>query len=457
MRNGVGVPRVHGVHRVDVGRGLVHEALAGAVDQQAAGQAALGQAEVRAGRQRDGRAPPGVVHQVERGTRRLARGDRIAGVAGRPGGPLGADRRALVVLPHHGVALEAARRQHHTAARPDQRGLAVAGHRHSGSPAVLQVQAGHRGVQPDRNLPGRQARPQARGQCLAHAEHVLPEQAGAGHPAGDLHAGEHRPGMPGAQAQPAVVGLGDRHAGRCGQVGRVEMRQFGAEDPAVHGPRFDAAAFGQAARGFRVIVGVARHPGEVHRGVRAHEIQHGRALFEQCQLPFGAHAAVRDVGQVGAGLLGRVGDPGPAQHLVPGYPQAAAGTGGGAAEPAGLLDHHDPQAVVRGRECGGHPGGATAHHHDLELAPVRCHGASRALILEHVTVLAERAAARRLGRGGCPPGSAIGRGAGGPPRRPADPRPSGGAGALGRPGGRGRGGVRGGGRLCRAGGGVPRL
>src|SRR6185312_8792317 len=87
-----------------------------------------------------------------------------------------------------------------------------------------------------------------------------------------------------------------------------------------------------------------------------------------------------------------------AQHLVAGQPEPAAGAGGGAAEPVGLLDHHHPQAVVRRGERGGHPGGAAAHHHHVELGParqrpVRCHGASRAFILEHVTVSAGRTTA----------------------------------------------------------------
>jgi hypothetical protein len=77
-----GVAVVHGVDDVDVGGGLVDEALAGAVDQQGAGQGALGQAEVRAAGQRDGRSPPGVVHEVERGPGGGARGDRVPGVAG---------------------------------------------------------------------------------------------------------------------------------------------------------------------------------------------------------------------------------------------------------------------------------------------------------------------------------------------------------------------------------------
>jgi hypothetical protein len=41
---------------------------------------------------------------------------------------------------------------------------------------------------------------------------------------------------------------------------------------------------------------------------------------------------------------------------------------------------------VRGRERGGHPGGAAAHHHDVEHGLVRWHGTSRAFILEHVIV-----------------------------------------------------------------------
>src|SRR5205807_4184466 len=52
---------VHRVHRVDVGRCLVDEALSLAVHQDAARQGAFGQAEVRATGEWDGRAPPGVV------------------------------------------------------------------------------------------------------------------------------------------------------------------------------------------------------------------------------------------------------------------------------------------------------------------------------------------------------------------------------------------------------------
>ena len=241
--------------------------------------------KIRPAGQRDGRAPPGVVHQVERGPGALARGDRVAGVAGRAGRPLGADRRTLVALPHVRVVLEAARGQHDAPAGPDQRGLAVAGHLDPGDPAVLSVQAGHRGVQPDRYLLGQQAGPQAGGQGLSHAEHRLPQQAGARQPAEHLRAGQDGPGMAGAEAQPPVVGLGDGHAVRCRQVGRVEVGQLGTEHPPVQRHRLDAAPLGQPAGSLGIVVGVARHPGEVHRGGGAHEGEHGRAVLQQRPLP----------------------------------------------------------------------------------------------------------------------------------------------------------------------------
>ena len=70
------------------------------------------------------------------------------------------------------------------------------------------------------------------------------------------------------------------------------------------------------------------------------------------------------------------------------YPEAPGGLAKGRSiEPVPL------NGGVLGGERGGHPGGATAHHDDVELGWVRCHGTSRALILEHVTVTAEEAAA----------------------------------------------------------------
>jgi len=153
---------------------LVVERLARAVDQEAAGQAALGEAEVRAGGQRDGRSPPGVIHQVQGGPGVLAGHDGVAGVPGGARRPFGADRRALVAPPHLAVALEAARGQHDAAARRDDRGLAITYDPGPGDAAAGHLQAGQRRVQPDRHLRGHEARPQPGGERLAHAEGVLP-------------------------------------------------------------------------------------------------------------------------------------------------------------------------------------------------------------------------------------------------------------------------------------------
>ena len=207
-------------------------------------------------------------------------------------------------------------------------------------------------------------------------------------PAEDLDGGEGGPRVPGAQAQPAVVGLGDGDAAPRGHVGRVEVSQFGPQHPAVEWHRLDAAALGQPAGSLGIVVGVTRHPGEVDRCAGAHEGEHGRTVLQQRPLPLPVTVA-RHVRQVGAGLLGSIPDAGLAQHLVAGNPEPAAGARGGAAEPVRLLDHHHPQAMVRRGERGGHPGGAAAHHHNVEPGAVRSHGTSRALILEHVTVSAE--------------------------------------------------------------------
>ena len=240
-------------------------------------------------------------------------------------------------------------------------------HLDPGNPAIRQLQAGHGGVQPDRYLLGQQAGPQARRQGLPEAEHRLPEQAGARRPAEDLRTGEDGPGVAGAQAQPAVVGLGDGDAVRCRCVGGVEVGQLGPQHPPVQRYRLDAAPLGQPAGRLGIVVGVARYPGEVDRGAGAHEGEHGRAVLQQRPLPLRRDLTARHEGQVGAGLFGGVPDAGPAQDLVARQPEPAAGAGRGAAEPAGLLDHHHPQAVVRRGERGGHPGGAAAHHHDVEL------------------------------------------------------------------------------------------
>jgi hypothetical protein len=111
------------VHRVDdvaVGGGLVDEAGAGGVDQQAAGEGAFGEAEVRLAGERDRRAPPGVVHQAEGGADTVPGPDAVAGVLLRADRPVRADGLALVGRAHRRVVLEAARADDHAAAGADQ-------------------------------------------------------------------------------------------------------------------------------------------------------------------------------------------------------------------------------------------------------------------------------------------------------------------------------------------------
>src|SRR6185437_1836544 len=207
------------------------------------------------------------------------------GVAGRAGRPLGADRLALVAAPHLLVALEAPGGQHRAAAGPDAGGLAVAGYLDPRDPATGYPQAGHGGAQPDRYLLRQQARPQARRQGLPEAEHGLAEQAGARRAAEDLRAGEDGPGVAGAQAEPAVVGLGDGDAAGRWRVGGVEVSQLGSQHPPVERHRLDTAPLGQPAGGLGIVVGVARYPGEVDRGAGAYEGEHGRAVLQQRPLP----------------------------------------------------------------------------------------------------------------------------------------------------------------------------
>ena len=80
----------------------------GLVDDDRAGQVALGEAEPRAVRQRDGRAPPGVVHQVGLGAGGDAGQEPAAGVELRAGRPVDRGRLGLVLL----AQLEVASRSH---------------------------------------------------------------------------------------------------------------------------------------------------------------------------------------------------------------------------------------------------------------------------------------------------------------------------------------------------------
>ena len=232
----------------------------------------------------------------------------------------------------------------------------------------VHLQARQRGVQPDRHAAGHQPGPQPRGQRLPHAEHPLPEQPGPRGPGRDPHRGADAPRMP-AQAEPAVLGLGDGHGG--GQVGPGEVGQFLAEHPPpVKRNGLDTAPRGQASRCLRVVVGVAGHPREAHRRLRQDQVEHVRAVLEQ-RLPPRGRDALGHVRQVGAGLLRRVRDPGGAQHRVARRPDTAAGAGRRPAEGPGLLDDQGTQPEVRRGQRGRHPGRAAARHHDVNLVHTR--------------------------------------------------------------------------------------
>ena len=117
------------VHRLDVRQRLVHEPLAGGVDDDRARQVALGEAEPRAAGQRDGRAPPRVVHQVDVGAGRDPGEDaRRRCWTAAPvvqSTPVGV---RLVPLPHLEVLLEAAAAEDHAAAGADRRAAAPSVH-----------------------------------------------------------------------------------------------------------------------------------------------------------------------------------------------------------------------------------------------------------------------------------------------------------------------------------------
>src|SRR5205814_6004416 len=98
------------------------------------------------------------------------------------------------------------------------------------------------------------------------------------------------------------------------------------EYPAVQRYRLDRAPLRQAARRLRVVVRVARHPGEVERGVRLDEGQHRRAVVEQGPLARDRYLVTDHVREVLARPFSGVGDPGAAEHVVAGNPEAAAGT-----------------------------------------------------------------------------------------------------------------------------------
>ena len=145
----------------------------------------------------------------------------------------------------------------------------------------------------------------------------------------------------------------------------------------VAGPVSEARRRALLARGPEMLAFVRAHTPVDFAWVPGYADYYPEAPGEQ-RPPPGFGDGPGDMGQVSAGPLGGVPDPGLPQYLVARRPDAAAGPRGRPAEVIRLLQDHRPQAVMRGGEGGGHPGGAAAHHDHVELGLVRRHGTSRA-------------------------------------------------------------------------------
>ncbi len=128
------------------------------------------------------------------------------------------------------------------------------------------------------------------------------------------------------------------------------------------------AARGPAAGRLGVVVGVLRHPGEPHRGLRLDEVHAPRGRGRgRCR--GGPSARRRRRSSRGRASTARrvVALAGRLERVVAGDPDPAAAARGRAAEVGALLDQDGVQPVLRGRERGGHPGAAGAHDDDVHL------------------------------------------------------------------------------------------
>ena len=366
-----GFPLVDLVGRLDVGQRLVHVALAGLVDDDRPGQVALGQTEPRTARQRDGRAPPRVVHQCDLGAGGDARADAAAGVELRAGRPVHRRRLGLVLLAHLQVALEAAGADDDTAARPHDVLGAVALHLHADDAALGEDQLAELGLVHHRHARVHQRLAQADGDRVAHAEQALAAQAGEGAP--QQHP-EHRDrAAEGAQAQADLpeVALQHHHVGRGLGVLRVQSVELLADDAPVDRVGLDRAAAGAAAGLLRLVVGVLRHPAEAHGGAVADEVHDLGATLEVGVAPHLRHNVTDDRVEIGLGRLDAVGLAGRAQCVVVGDPDPAAAAGRRAAEVLTLLQQHRLQAVGRGAQRRTHAGRTGSHDDDIHLCRQR--------------------------------------------------------------------------------------
>ena len=247
VRDPGGLTGVDRVGRLHVGQRLVHESLACGVHDDRAGQVALREAEPRAAGERDRRTPPGVVHQVDRGTHGDAGLDAAAGVARGSRAPVGVGGAGQVLLAQGVVLLEAAGPEDDSPTGADDDLGSIALGADADHPAALDDQPGERGLVVDRDVGFKQGLAQADRQGVAHREHP-PAAEGADHLVEQHpeHGARAAEGAQGAEADLAEVGLGDDQVRRRLGVRRVQSLQLGADDPAVHRYRFHACVHARA-------------------------------------------------------------------------------------------------------------------------------------------------------------------------------------------------------------------
>ena len=336
---------VHPVTGLDIRHGLVHEALAGHVDDHRAGRIAFRQREPRRALQWHGRTPPGVLHEVQSGTELFRCDDPVAGVGHRADGPLGADRLTLV-LPAHGlVVLEPAAAQNHGAPRLDQ--PRFVGLRRGGVPdvdaahhPVLDIEVGERGVEQDRNAGLLQSDSQRCDQGASHPDKVLAARPGPHASRAHLQAAQHTTGVALELVEPHVVLLHHNNIERNLAVGRLKPGHIRTEFLGIERLRLDRPAGGAAPGLLRVVVRVAGHPAHLQGRVLEHEGQHLRTTVEVGVDLLGRHDVADDGVQIGAGGVFGVRLSGALEDLVVGDPHAAARPGRRAAEMGSLLHQH---------------------------------------------------------------------------------------------------------------------
>ena len=336
---------VHPVGRLHVRQRLVHVPLTGGVDDDRPGCVALRQRKPRAIGQRNGRTPPRVFHHIQCGTELFGGDDAVTGIGRRADGPVGGDRGALVLDPHLLIALEATTGQDHPPPGPDQLGLSGfrgggVAHVDAAHHVVLDVEVGERGVQQDGYAGLAQPDAQRCDQRPAHADQVLAGRLGPHRACAHPQAAQQALRVALEQVQPHVILLQHNHVERHLAVRRLQAGQVGAELLGVERLRLDRSSARPAAGCLRVVVGIARHPGHLQRGVLQHEGQHLGGALKVGVDAFGLDNVADDAVQIGARGLRCIGDPVTLEDLVVRDPHPATGPGGGSTVVRGLLDDY---------------------------------------------------------------------------------------------------------------------